>query len=490
VSRNLPRRGLSTRSRALAALAAVLGGLLTGSLSTSSSAAVPAFCSLSWPGQVRFVWDGGGGDGQWSTGANWSTDTEPNLSFGDTGYVCIPSGAAVTMGAGVRGDLQALDVQGGATLTLATGSKLYVHGDQATRPSVVRASARAFVSGAFGGTGRLDLLGTMWWRSTANGASTITTRDCALGATCTGPVQGPVGLLEVGDSGVVQVDVRGVNLEDQYTVRVRGQLRLSGQGYVAADRGTRFELAAKTGSTGVGVFTLANDGGYYEGRTLNGLTTLSAFVNGGRVVKSGGSGTSVLSATYTTTPAGRVQVSSGSLAFPDGTTQSATVAAGRSWGSGRCGDFSVFACTPSTDVGVDLQNQSFTVPPADTNGATVQVTEVAGGPANRIGSQVQLHATGLAATPTAPAVVTFRYDSSILAGRRSRSINVYRRADGTTAYVLVPDCDAQGRPPAGSVGCVDRSSSRDVNDPGDPVGAPVDAVVVVRTTATSRWVGR
>jgi hypothetical protein len=486
-------RGPSARTRIGALLAALACLASTAAMPSPSSAAVPAFCSLSWPGQVKVVWDGGGGDGQWSTGANWSTDQEPDLTYGSTGYVCIPSGFTVTMGAGVQGDLQAIDVQQGATLQMSTGSKLYLFGDQASRPSVVRPTARLFLSGTLGGPGRLDLLGRMWWRSTANGASTIATRDCSLGATCAGPVQGTTGLLEVGDAGVVQVDGRGVNLQDQYRVVVRGQLRLSGQGYVAADRGTGFQLAARTGGAGAGVLTIANDGGYYEGRTLNGLTTLSSFVNGGRIVKSAGAGTSVISATYSTTPAGRVQVDAGTLVFPDGTTQAATVAAGKTYGSGRCVGSS-FGCTPTTEAGIDVQSQTFTVPTADTNGSTVQVNEVTGGPADRIGSTVQLHATGLAATPAAPAVVVLRYDSSILGGRTWRDIRVFRQADGAAAYVLVPSCDAQGRPPAGSVGCVDRrglaTSSRDVRDAGDPAGAPVDAIVVVRTTGTSRWVGR
>ncbi len=473
----------------VAALAAVVLAALTGSVLIPPAAALPSYCSLSWPGQERFEWDGGGGDGQWSTAANWSNNLEPNLSYGSSGYVCIPSWATVTMGRGTQGDIQAFDVQGGATLRLATGSKLYVHGDQSTRPSILRPTAKMYLSGAFGGPGRLDLLGTMWWRSTDFGASTIATRNCSLGATCEGPVTGAAGLLEVGDTGLVHIDERGVNLQDQYRIVVRGQVRLRNQGYIAADRGTAFELAAKSAAPGVGALVIANDGGYYEGRTLNGITALSSLVNGGRIVKTAGAGTSVVSATYSRTSAGRLQVSSGSLAFPDGTTQSAITAAGRSWGSGRCAD-AAYACTPVTDVGVDVQNQSLQVPSTDTNGATVQVTEVTGGPADRIGSQVQLHATGLEATPAAPAVVTLRYDSSLLNGKTWERIRIYRRADGTTAYVEVPSCDSEGRPPVGSVGCVDRrglaTSSRNVAEP----GGAVDVIMVVRTTATSRWVGR
>ncbi len=304
---------------------------------------------------------------------------------------------------------------------------------------------------------------------------------------------GPKGLLEVGDSGVVQVDNRGVNFEDEYVIRVRGLFRLSAQGYVAADRGTVFELAAKTGVSGTGSFKIANDGGYYEGRTLNGVTTLGAFINGGRITKSGGTGTSVIEATYSTTTAGRIYVTAGSLILPDGTTQAASVSAGKTYGNGRCA-VPAYACVPVTEAGVNLQSETFQVPTADTSGANVQVTEVTGGPADRIGSQVTLHATGLTASPDAPAVVEFRYDSSILNGRTWSDIAIQRQADGSNAYFRVLACDSQGRPPAGALACVDRrrlsTSSRAVNDPGDPAGAPVDVIMVDPHPVTSRWVAR
>ncbi len=459
-----------------------------------ATGAVPAYCSLTWPGQVRFVWDGSAGDGRWSTPSNWSNNLEPSMLYADNGYVCIPQGAVVTLAAGERGDVQAVDLQSGATLVMQTGSKLYGYGDQATRPSVIRGGAGVTMSGALGGPGRIDLLGQLRWRSTASGASTIATRDCALGATCTEPVSGPVGHLEVNNSGLLLIDGRGVNLADQYRIVVRGQARLAGQGYIAADRGTAFELQPKIGATGVGVFQIGNDGGYYEGRTLLGFTALSRFVNAGRLVKTAGAGTSVISATYSVVGAGQLQVNAGTLLLPDGVTKTAQVAAGRSYGTGTCADFGVYACQPVTEPGVDLQNATFQVPASDTNGARIQVTEVAGGPAGRIGSTVQLHNTGLAATPGAPAVFTLRYDSSILGGRGWSQVEILRRADGATAFLPVPACTSQGTPPTGQVACVDRrglpGSSRDELDQGDPPGAPVDAVMVVRTTGTSRWVGR
>ncbi len=172
------RARLMSVGLAVTALLAAFGGVIAGS-APRASADVPAYCSMSWAGQVLFVWDGGGGDGQWSTAANWTNDQDPNLTHASTGYVCIPSGAAVTMGAGIQADIQAIDLQDGARLTLATGSKLYVYGDQATRPSVLRPTSSTYLSGTLGGPGRIDLLGTMWWRSTPNGASTIATRDCA-----------------------------------------------------------------------------------------------------------------------------------------------------------------------------------------------------------------------------------------------------------------------------------------------------------------------
>lgn len=488
-------RPARVRSVVLTATVALALGLL--GLPGPSAAALDPFCSKAWPGQVRFVWDGDAGNGRWSTAANWSNDTEPTNVYDDTGYVCIPTGAVVTMAAGEQADLQAIDLQRGSTLVLATGSKLYVFGDHASRASVVRRGATLVMSGALGGTGRIDLHGLMHWTSASSGASTITTRDCALGAACAGPASGTTGLLEVADSGVVRVDGRGVNLFDQYRLVVRGVVSLTNRGYIAADRGTGFALRRRTAAPGVGRLTIANDGGYYEGRTLNGITTLSRFVNAGSIVKTGGTGNSVITGLYTRSGAGSVGVHAGTLSFPDGVTQSARVAGGRTYGTGRCAPAgpNAYGCVPVTEPGIDRQNGTFQVPGADANGAGVQVVEVRGGPADRIGSAVQLHATGLSATRARPAVFRLRYDSSLLGGRSWQEVRIYRKADGARAYRLVRRCDDRGRPPVGEVACVDRrekrNSSREVGDPGDPPGAPKDDVLmVVRTTDTSRWIGR
>jgi hypothetical protein len=112
--------------------------------------------------------------------------------------------------------------------------------------------------------------------------------------------------------------------------------------------------------------------------------------------------------------------------------------------------------------------------------------------ANDIGFPVLAHATGLSATAADPAILTFRYDSSLLSGRGWASLDIYREATGTTTYVRLQACRADGSPPTGQVACVDRrglaGSSRNVYDDG-PGTAP-DVLMVVRTLGTSRWVAR
>ena len=73
------------------------------------------------------------------------------------------------------------------------------------------------------------------------------------------------------------------------------------------------------------------------------------------------------------------------------------------------------------------------------------------------------------------------------------SVDVFHEATGTTSYVKLRACLANGNPPSGQVTCVDRrglaGSSRNVFDDEGPGNAP-DVLMVVRTLTTSRWVGR
>lgn len=468
-------RGLTS----LVAIALALVGLTSISL---PARAAGAFCSLT--GMVTNTWTGGAGDGLWNTGGNWSRGVPPTMLDKSTGYVCIDAHARVLMAAGESAEIQAIDVAAGTTLYLATGSMLYVWGDPATRPSVFRQGSVVQMRGTLGGQGRYDLEGLMNWTSTTFGAATMTSRRCGVGGTCGAPVTGTLGQLVVNDTGFLDVNDRGVNLVDQYRLKVSGTLRLRNNGYVAADRGTGLELVLKTTTTGRGTLLIANDGGWYEGRTLYGLTALTTVSNGGLIRKSAGTGSSIIDATYTKVGTGAVRVDSGTLALPSGVVQRATVGSSDTYGLGAC-DTKTYGCAPVADTTAP-QGGALTVPASDATGASVLLALDGPGPSGTIGQEMHATATGLTVTTVDPAILQLRYDASILGGKTVSTITVQRQPEGGTIYTTVPACTSTGEPPTGSVSCVDRrglaTSSRMLPDG--------DALMVVRTTGFSRWVAR
>ena len=142
----------------------------------------------------------------------------------------------------------------------------------------------------------------------------------------------------------------------------------------------------------------------------------------------------------------------------------------------------------------DRQSIQFQVPTGDATGASVLVQELTSlSSPGDIGLPVQAHATDLEATAAAPATLSLRYDERLLDGRGWATVDVFRRADGSTTYVRLQSCLADGSPPNGEEACVDRRglpvSSRDVVEAEGPGAAP-DVIMVVRTVGTSRWVAR
>lgn len=480
MARPLPtRRSIATT---LLVIVAVVATLLTGVVSSPPAEAAPGFCALT--GMQKNTWTGAAGDGLWDTGGNWSLGRAPNFTDGATGYVCINAGSTVTMRAGESAELQAFDVASGTTLKLDTGSVLLVQGSQVTRPSYLRSGTTTLLKGALGGPGRIELLGKMTWASSPTGASTISTRRCGLGGTCGAAVNGQRGLLVVGNRGLIDVTPLGVNLTDEYQLRVHGTVKLRGQGYVSADRGTSLELLPKLNTAGVGTLLITNNGGWYEGRTLYGVTALSTVVNGGLIRKSAGTGTSVVVGTYTRVGTGAIRVDRGTLSMPEGVDHDAIVGASDTYGFGACST-DTFGCQPVADA-QSPQTGSISVPSTDGNGAGIELLLDGAGPPGTIGERVYAGASGLEATATNPAVMQLRYDTSVLGGKSWSQIIVDRAPGQTTTFAPVPACQLNGTPPSGNVSCVDRrgqaTSSRTLADG--------DAVMVIRTTGFSRWRAR
>jgi hypothetical protein len=494
-------------ARVLTVLALVLSALTT---LTPVATSVGSYCANPLGGLTPNVWQGLGTAGpgttdDWETAGNWSL----GVPSGTSAYVCIPSGGLPVIREGQEVQIRAIDVNVGAELQLDRGSKLFLSGNQVTQPSTVRGRIE-IRGGTLGGPGRIDLLGSVLWEGLgAFRSATITTRECAYfpgpyradEETCTPgtPIAGTKGLMEVHDTGSIDIAGGGVNLGDQYQLIVRGLVRVRDGAYVAADHGTRLELRPHSGPTaGAGTLRFEDDGDYIEGKNDFGVNQLSTVINQGRIIKSGGTGISMVSGTYNQPSPGTSTVSSGTLLLPTGSATSAKVAAGRSYGSGSCLVAELANC-PIETFDVDRQNARFQVPSADTSGAAVRVRELTTLPAPSqitlpvLGFPVDAHASGLTATAARPAVLTFRYDERLLGGRGWTLVKMYRQATAGAPYVLLKSCLSTGKPPTGQVACVDRrglaGSSRNVFDAEGPGSSP-DVIMVVRTTKTSRWVGR
>lgn len=471
------------RHRRRITVAAVVAVASLSFVDAPPSAAADAFCSL--PGLNNNEWTGDGDGISWVDNANWSLGQAPNDDQDTDGYVCIDAGGTVIMNAGESAEIQAIDIASGTRLVLDTGSMLYVLGDHATRPSRIRQGATVEMKGVLGGSGLYKLDGEIAWISTPSGASTMSTRRCGVGATCDVAVPGEVGTLEVGDTGLLDIPGRGVNLFDEFRVVVRGTLRIRGaSAYVAADRGTSLDLLPQLSGSGVGRLVLRNDGGWYEGRTLNGISTLSRVDNQGLIIKQAGTGTSVITATYTGN--GSVQVQSGQLSLPGGVTRAATVGAATSYGFGAC-DTPTYGCTPVATT-TDVQVVQVTTPARDTNGSTLVVRPDATlSPVGALASPVLVKAKGMRATRKDPAVIRLRLDASVVGSRTPATVQVKRLPVGATTTGTVPSCRPNGRPPRGSSSCIDRrglaNSSRLLADG--------DLLIVVRTIEfSSRWWAR
>lgn len=476
-------------------LASLLGATV---VPVPATAAGEAFCSL--PGLEVREWTGAGDGTTWSDDANWNGNAPTNSTYDrENVLACIDADGVVVMPAlqGNDAHVQAIDVAAGTTLRLEEGSKLFVYGDQDTRPSRIRAGASLRLLGAsFGGPGRTVLAGTLVWRSLPPPASsTLVSSPCMLtvGAdepppSCT--IQEP-GALQVAPTGVVSVDGRGVNLFDRYVLEVDGELRLSNRGYIAADRGTALRIRAG------GLLDIRNDGGIYEGFTRaypgQDPLPLAEVRNDGKIRKRSGDGTSAVVGTYSGSSSNAVVVRTGTLSLADGSGREATVAPGRTFGSGTCRSQAGYGCRPITSS-ADPLSVRITVPTADVDGAGVIVEEdvLAPGPDDLV-APVKAHARDLDASARRPAVLTLRLDHTVTEGRSWSEIDVYRQARAGEPFRKVRPCDGMGRPPRGQVACVDRNreagSSTTVHDAEDPAGAK-DVVMVVRTRDTSRWVAR
>ena len=480
---------------------ALLGSLLTTAHAADAlpTGSIPGFCDA----PVASVWQGlgvvgGTSSDDWEAPGNWDGGVPAD------GDACIPEGGQPRIDAGQEEHLRTIDVAKHATVHVDPGGKLFLFGDQsADEDSIIRRNGRIeVVSGTIGGIGHLHVLGTLLLRNNGSGAATMLTRDCSYDSTpgpeypfeedCTSPtptpVAGPTFLAEIDDYGLLDIDDGGVNLGDQVRVRVRGTMQVRDDAYVAVDHGVAVSLRAhRTGIDGTGTLQFDGNGGFLEGKVQadTGIASLATLDNQGMILKAGGSGTTLVSATYTQPSPGAVEVQEGTLLLPSGSVRPAAVGGGATYGTGKCTVPDDPACVPTTNTSF-RQAANLTVPAVDADGANVVVRKLSTkSTAADLGFPFVVHASSLTAGPYKPAIIRLRFDSTILGGRTAGTVKVYRQATTSSPYRYVKACSASNLPPTGEKSCVDRDASAAASS-----GLGGDVVMLIRTSTTSRWVGR
>jgi hypothetical protein len=86
--------------------------------------------AMAVPAMATVIWDNGGGDGLWITGANWDSGAEPIADKTVIGDINYGNGAlnTVTLGS-VTNDLDAFEIFGGGILNIVAGGELRVTND-------------------------------------------------------------------------------------------------------------------------------------------------------------------------------------------------------------------------------------------------------------------------------------------------------------------------------------------------------------------------
>ena len=443
----------------LAATLATLATMVAPPVTASPGVAASG-CQVAPPGLVENSWLGG--TGSWSDATHWSQHVVPGLATRD--YACLPTGSDVVVDASVtRVDLDLLDVDSGARLTLQPGTALYVWGDQQELRSVVRSDAVLEVDGAtLGGGGRLQVIGTLDVRRAADGTpAALSSRPVS------SPSQGRTGLLEIADQGVLDVHGAGdVRLARKYVVDVRGLVRLRESAGLVADNGTTMLLQQHAYGSGVGRLLIRNDRGFVAGHRA-GIKRPAIFVNEGRIVKRDSQGTSRIDGTYLGD--GPIIEKSGDVVYQLRPPETET-----------CGDPVSCGGTPTAQV---PQTASVELPITDLGDATVKIDPLEGESVpGAIGVPMKVHATGLQATVADPVVIELRYDSTLFTSTTpppDPAKLVVGHADGSEAtYADVPDCAGRDIP-LGAFACLDVGASHTEGK---------DLVLVIRTVDTSRWI--
>lgn len=467
----------------LRTLALTTAGVLVGSLLAVLGIAAPATAATGCIGamtgsQVRFTWTGG--SGSWNDDSHWvlsgaQTGNRAPTYYGDQpatddslrGFVCIQpaSPVTITLDSSSHVHVQALEVSN-ATL-VATNARVMVYGAAASHTSTIHADATVRLhQSTLGGPGRLDVEGRVAWGESGFGVGTLDNDHCAdfpAGEAVDACPAATTGALRVASGGLLDVVGRGVNLSDGYSVDVRsgGRLRISGAGYVAADRDTA--ITVEPG----GVLELAGDASVFEGKANSQpVTDLAELINDGTVLKSAGGGASALNVDYA--GSGKVDVRSGGLSIAGTAPITADLLAGARLGTASCGEpgpatDAARPCLPATSA-------------EDRQIAVLSPQQAATGVVLQEGATLtQSGDLQPAVSITAPVVPSTLY-LELQDPRPAAELVVFRSRAGLQQRI--PLCGAGGALPAGVSACIVGRRSG---------GAGVSQLQVVTTDPNGMW---
>ncbi len=423
-----------------------VGVVLAASLVVLASPASP---SSALPPNCDLTWDGGGDQTSWNDNQNWVNDVGVP-STGDVVCIGMPDHVVVD---GISSDIGQLHLDGTAEVSIQNGGSLFIDvGESVWGPNTNVAINQ---NGELGGAGTIRVQGGIFFAS-PNTGSVLTS--------------GPSGNGKMIVEGAAHVVANGLGLESGYQVDVPagGSMNLGPGTWVSADPGTTTTI--RQGAT----LGLAGDGGYYR----RSGTGLGALVNNGTLRKTGGTGTSVIDATYQ--GSGQIEVHTGAIALPDSGQGGGAVWPGYTLATGRCGGpVTSSVCQPTQDPTKDPMSLALTTPQANAGPTNVQIQElspvdVAVDP-KRIGNEVLAHADNLVTDGAHPAQIRLRYSQADVMGTPLSEVQVVHTTDDGF-QVPLPDC-AGGALPAGLWSCVVRPATRDSQN----------TFVTVLTTVTSRW---
>ncbi len=486
---NRPARNLA------AALALASAALVCAGNGTATAGPDRPYCSLT--GMTVYAWDGGGDGTSWSDADNWVDGAVPGTDDIDDAYVCIPpqdpGAPTITMSSGDVATVQVFEAPL-VRLVIEPGAGLFVYGDQELRPSIIGTTAAGSqglltIRGAFGGPGLVEVrvvtfLGQSGEDDSPDVPATFTSDPCphfaGLPPAACGAESGRI------VHHLVNFNEGGFDLLDGYDFVMLRTIYNSGG--IGLGPGSRLELGSAD-VPGSGQSLLLYGGDIYP---VGAGSPRPVVVNEGKIVKveESGSVTSTISTRYEGD--GIIAVGDGHrLIIEDRAARPAEVTATSEFGSGPCRRVAGGCRFATLREPGRRQSALFRAPRSQPTSQPALV-RVVPRPDLRLpghlGHPYRVHAGALGATESTPAVIELRFDSSLLRGRTWRGVDVLRQRAPGAPWRRLEACRADGTPVGPARACVDRrvipgTSSRQVPHSGG------DAILVVRTTVTSRWVG-